>query len=135
MSLRFAARLVPFIALAIFVSAACQQQGEGAPCDSQNGNNDCQSGLTCITPPGGLSMRCCPSSGATSPDCQSSGANLDANTAPTDGFSPESGGDAAQDAPGDSPFEGGSDGASDAIPESSAGESEAGTPVDSGSGG
>jgi hypothetical protein len=67
------ASLVPFALFAgvaaLIASIACSNQGEGDYCDLLNGDNDCQSGLICTTPPGlagmpGTNTRCCPPSAA-----------------------------------------------------------------------
>ena len=62
--MRALALLVPAF-LAVVMASACSNQGEGAFCDPQNGNNDCDDGLTCEAAPGLSramvnSNRCCP---------------------------------------------------------------------------
>jgi hypothetical protein len=99
MSLRFVTRVLCGLVVA-FALACCQQQGEGAPCDTANGNNDCQSNLVCHPTGNGVS-RCCPSTGtSSSPDCNTSGNQslTDANTIPNFEAGAAEGG--APDAPG-----------------------------------
>jgi hypothetical protein len=134
MTLRFAARLIPLFVFAL-AFAACQQQGQGAPCSTENGSNDCQSGLTCVSVSGVDGTRCCPSGPSTSSDCTSSGTSVDANAPPSgDGSSgADSGGDATvPDASGDAPFEESTDGPQGAMPEASSGNPEASIAVDAG---
>lgn len=57
-------------AIAVLTVPGCAQQGEGERCDSaKNGNEDCDSGLTCVRA-GELSDkitdRCCPAEGSES---------------------------------------------------------------------
>ncbi len=128
MSLRFAARPLPFLMVAatLFIGAgACQQQGEGAPCDTNNnGSNDCQGGLTCKSVPGVVGDRCCPSTGTSnSADCNGTQTLTDANPPPADVSTVvDSGADATMpEASADAPPEG-----------ASSGDAEAGIPADSG---
>jgi hypothetical protein len=81
MSLRFATRVLRGLFVA-FALACCQQQGEGAPCDTFNGNNDCQSNLVCTNKGNGVA-RCCPATGtSSSPDCAGNQSQTDANAVP-----------------------------------------------------
>jgi hypothetical protein len=78
--------------------AACNRQGEGQVCDpraANNGDSDCQSGLTCQTIPGAANATCCPPNlaQATMAACGVNHALLDANTAPPDGSQQGGGGD------------------------------------------
>lgn len=80
---------VVFAATATVFLAACQGQGEGALCNQQagnNGNDDCQSGLTCqsrpatVMNPFGL---CCPPNGPSSSSaCSTNTTSIDANPEP-----------------------------------------------------
>jgi hypothetical protein len=96
MSLRLASTLVALL-FAACMAAACQQQGQGQPCDRANGvNNDCQSGLACVSVQGVTGTRCCPAPGVTpsSPDCNGTTTGTgDASTNPAPEF--EGGTDAA----------------------------------------
>ena len=70
--------------------AACDRQGEGQVCDpraANNGDSDCQSGLTCQIIPGAANATCCPPNlaQATMAACGANHTLLDANTAPPDG--------------------------------------------------
>ena len=52
-------------AASVAASLACSNQGEGEFCNPNNGNNDCQGGLTCVPAPGLSDTltnrdRCCP---------------------------------------------------------------------------
>jgi hypothetical protein len=88
-------RLVPFLSvplLAMLVAlVACQNESEGYPCSTDNGNDDCADGLVCEKPPNPSATNapevCCPQPGqpATTPEC-SLGGQVDAgNPAPPDG--------------------------------------------------
>jgi hypothetical protein len=95
MRTRFASLLLPVVAALLFFSfGACQNEGEGKPCDTNAGNggtDDCQSPLVCTT---GLNNatdpRCCPQdrANATTPECSLSSASFDgASPAPPDASS------------------------------------------------
>jgi hypothetical protein len=130
----FSLLAIPVVAFGLVV-AACSDEGEGQPCDPRagnNGNDDCQSGLTCQTE-NLPSPRCCPPdrSQATTPECAIPSGGVDASPAPPDAkmmmeASPpdspaEAQGEAAADAPAevssDAPAEaadaGGGDAATD----------------------
>jgi hypothetical protein len=102
MRFRLAVLLLSAAAAASIV-AACSNQGEGEVCDRRagnNGNDDCQSGLVCVTTL--VPARCCPPdrSTATTPACALGTPGIgDASSAPPDGAPPMS--DAAGDAPAD----------------------------------
>jgi hypothetical protein len=55
-------------AIAVLTVPGCAQQGEGERCDSaKNGDEDCDSGLTCVREgelAGGTTDRCCPAEGS-----------------------------------------------------------------------
>jgi hypothetical protein len=57
-------------AIAVMTVPGCSQQGEGERCDSaKNGDQDCDSGLTCIRSnelSDGVTDRCCPAEGSES---------------------------------------------------------------------
>jgi hypothetical protein len=57
-------------ALAVMTVPGCSQQGEGERCDSaKNGDEDCDSGLTCVRSnelSDGITDRCCPAEGSES---------------------------------------------------------------------
>ncbi|HEY3817586.1 MAG TPA: hypothetical protein VGL81_10460 [Polyangiaceae bacterium] len=110
---RFAFLLLPVFAAFLF--AACQNQGEGQPCDTNagnGGNDDCQAPLVCTT---GLqnanSPRCCPQdrANATTPECSQSSTTIpDASPTPPDSETTEaSSSEAAADAPAESASEAG----------------------------
>lgn len=50
---------------------ACSNQSEGQVCNIENGNEDCEEGLTCISKTQllGTSDICCPATGSTHPAC------------------------------------------------------------------
>ena len=63
--MRAPALLLFALVSSLTASLACSSQGEGEVCDRNNGDNDCQSGLTCVAAPGVSdtltnSFRCCP---------------------------------------------------------------------------
>jgi hypothetical protein len=104
MSLRSATRALPALLFACLLAVACQGQGEGAPCDLNNGvSGDCQSGLTCQPIRQGDAPRCCPTTGtSSSPDCSRAQAGGDANAPPAgDSGAEEAGPDAAGQADGE----------------------------------
>jgi hypothetical protein len=80
-------RLTPLLAAALLPALAsfpgCSSESEGQPCSLANGNNDCNNGLICETPPNGNATNapavCCPPAGqpASTPQCSLSG-QLDA---------------------------------------------------------
>ena len=84
------ASLAPFALFtgvaALVASIACSNQGEGDYCDPQNGNNDCQNGLTCETAPGlaggavTTPSRCCPTPPAPATKAVCMGSVVDAGT-------------------------------------------------------
>jgi hypothetical protein len=111
----FSLLVVPLLAAGLVV-AACSDEGEGQPCNrlaGNNGDDDCQSGLTCqdiLQVPG---PRCCPPnrSQATTPECAQPAGGVDASPAPpdaktTDTSSQDSTGEAQGEAAPDSPAEG-----------------------------
>ena len=114
---RLAFLLPVLAALAIIPFSACQNEGEGKPCDTQagnGGNDDCQPPLICttgLTNTGANSARCCPQNRATAttPECAqaTSVVNGDASSAPPDSSTAEtSSPEAAQpEAAGDAPPE------------------------------
>jgi len=87
---------VPLLA-AFVVVAACSNEGEGEPCDPDNGNNDCQDGYACVVPPNPNATNaphvCCPGEGQspTTPECTVNG-NVKTGDAspPPDSALPES---------------------------------------------
>jgi hypothetical protein len=114
-----------FLAIVV-LAGACNNQGEGDICDinaGNNGDNDCQSGLDCVSAPGAMGSpnpyRCCPTdlTQASSAVCMLSGSSGNTNTA-----APVA--DASSDASIDAPL--GDDGTSDAtIADGGAGSPEA----------
>jgi len=93
--------------------AACNRQGEGQVCDPRagnNGNDDCQTGLTCQTIPGATYATCCPPmlAQATASACGANHTVLDASTAPPDS---SQGADGGPDASSQSAVEASSDAA------------------------
>src|ERR1700730_11838529 len=56
--------LLPVLAaVALAVVTSCAGQGEGELCNTKagnNGNDDCQGGLVCVTSPNYVNGRCCP---------------------------------------------------------------------------
>ena len=120
---RFAFLLLPLFAGFLFI--ACQNEGEGQPCDTNAGNagnDDCQSPLVCTT---GLananSPRCCPQNraNATTSECSLSSTTLDGSNptppeASTDTSTAEGG---SSEAAVDGPVEG----ATEAGPETGSG--------------
>ncbi len=113
--------------------AGCGQQGEGERCSRDNNDEDCQPGMTCITPIGGTSSAqvCCPPiEQATTPECKRTVTTTDTGAPET--TPPTDTGTSDADAPGessvDSTTESGSDAsdASDASDVSEAGDGEAG---------
>ena len=77
--------LCVFGALGAVFAPGCSDQGEGARCDFKNGNDDCASGLVCISVPGKSTLntnsyRCCPQTitSSTDPECQASSSGEDA---------------------------------------------------------
>ena len=71
----FAAFLIAGMSFAVFNGFGCSLQGEGERCDSQNGDLDCQTGLTCVSSKdlGGSADICCPPAGSTNPECLKTG--------------------------------------------------------------
>jgi hypothetical protein len=61
MAIRFASSVF-FALVSLALVGACNGQGEGDPCDTRNGNNDCQNGYVCTTMTAANFMgpRCCP---------------------------------------------------------------------------
>jgi hypothetical protein len=75
MSIRFVSSTLVALFVAIAVGA-CSNEGEGQPCSTDNGNNDCDDNLECVPPPSGQSVTdapevCCPVPPAqpTTPEC------------------------------------------------------------------
>ena len=104
------ASLAPFALFtgvaALLATIACSNQGEGDYCDLQNGNNDCQSGLTCIAAPGLAGMatptRCCPTPPALPTKAACMGSTADSGTPNEVGNVPvEAGPEAGVDAEAD----------------------------------
>jgi hypothetical protein len=100
MSLRSSPRWLRPFAVALVLSAigvaavGCSGQGEGERCDhraANGGDDDCQSGLTCQNPPGGIVTYpngvCCPPdpAQATTAACSPNTGVIDASPAPPDG--------------------------------------------------
>lgn len=90
MRLRLASFLAVAVVSALIGLAACSNESEGQPCSLFNGNNDCNNGLVCETPPNlgatNAPTVCCPPAGqpASTPECSLSG-QLDAgNPTPPD---------------------------------------------------
>jgi hypothetical protein len=119
---RFAFLLLPLVAALLLVSfGACQNEGEGQPCDTNagnGGNDDCRSPLVCTTGlNNAMDPRCCPQdrANATTPECSLSSSTFDgASPAPPDAStvetaSPESAATeaAASEASADAPVEAG----------------------------
>ena len=114
----FSLLVAPVLAAGLVV-AACSDEGEGQPCDSQagnNGNDDCQSGLTCQQIENTQGFRCCPPdrSQATTPECALPSGGVDASPAAPDvrtgeASSQDSPGEAQGEAAADAPPEGSSD--------------------------
>jgi hypothetical protein len=69
-ALRSAAVFALVSAFAVLTVPGCSQQGEGERCDSaKNGDEDCDSGLTCVRKNElieGITDRCCPAEGTES---------------------------------------------------------------------
>jgi hypothetical protein len=94
---RFASLLLPFVAALLLVSfGACQNEGEGEPCDTNagnGGNDDCRSPFVCtVGLNNAMDARCCPQdrANATTPECSLSSATFDgANPAPPDASAPD----------------------------------------------
>jgi hypothetical protein len=110
MRLTALASLAPFAFFAgvagLIASVACSNQGEGDFCSLQNGNNDCQSGLSCVAAPGltgmaGTTTRCCPPSAALATKAVCMGASTEAGTPTGVGDSAVPMPDAPSDAPAD----------------------------------
>ena len=110
-----------FLALVVAASAgACSNEGEGQPCSTLNGNNDCDDGLQCVAPPGGMNATnapevCCPVPPAqpTTPECSTPSFTLgDSSTAAPDGHA-DGASDASSDVSSDTASEGAADAASD----------------------
>src|SRR4051812_9040304 len=77
---------------AVVGPAGCSNQGEGQPCDTNNGSDDCDTGLVC-TSKAQLNRNtdlCCPLGPATVASCNKGGAM----TTP-DGSTPDAGSEAA----------------------------------------
>jgi hypothetical protein len=97
---RVASLILPVVAALLLASSgACQNEGEGEPCDTNagnGGNDDCQSPLVCTV---GLtnasdSPRCCPQdrANAKTPECSLSSATFDgASPAPPEASTPDTG--------------------------------------------
>jgi len=101
---------------------ACNNQGEGQVCDpnaNNGGNDDCQSGFTCVQAPGVAGTpnpyRCCPSSGATAAVCNQSSHPFGEVDAAAEGGAADAPSEAASDGavtpPPDAPAEAASDAA------------------------
>jgi hypothetical protein len=97
--------------VAIAAAGACAGQGEGQLCNpnaGNAGNDDCQSGLTCVKRPSIVISTfgiCCPPTGqATTTACSVNGSFTDASPEPPDAFTQAASADAqiegAADAPG-----------------------------------
>jgi hypothetical protein len=94
---RFASLLLPFVAALFLVSfGACQNEGEGEPCDTNagnGGNDDCRSPFVCtVGLNNAMDARCCPQdrANATTPECSLSSATFDgASPAPPDASTPD----------------------------------------------
>jgi hypothetical protein len=94
---RFSFLLLPLVAaLSLALFGACQNEGEGQPCDTNAGNagsDDCRSPLICTTGlNNAMDPRCCPQdrANATTPECSLSSATFDgASPAPPDASSVE----------------------------------------------
>lgn len=99
-----------FVSLAVSVllfAAACSKQGQGDRCNSSNASNDCEDGLVCQEPLGGVQIcdpdpaapaeyncqpwRCCPTFGVAPSDARCIGYNTNPQLLP-------SGSDAGDDA-------------------------------------
>jgi hypothetical protein len=120
MRIRSALFLVPVLFVALL---ACNGEGQGQPCDpnaGNGGNDDCQSPLVCTTNPNpyttgsrccpadlsqSTTFECCPAGGAAG--CTVAGLGPDANPAPPDTGTPDTGSaaEAGKDATVDSPGE------------------------------
>jgi hypothetical protein len=108
--LLFSLLAVPALAAGLVV-VACSDESEGQPCSHQAGNNgddDCQSGLTCQDLIGVQGPRCCPPnrSQATTPECTLPSGVIDASPAPPDGRTTET---STQDSPGEAQGEASTD--------------------------
>jgi hypothetical protein len=128
-------RSLLLVVCVLLALGACSNQSEGDVCDPQNGDNDCQDGLSCKSAPGlpNNQFRCCPSDSsqaATTAACSAPSPSVDASPAP-----PEGGG--STDAPSSMPGEAGPDavGATDASKADAASESAADALPDSGAAG
>lgn len=67
-------------------SIACSNQGEGARCEIENGDDDCQEGLVCTTAEqlGGNADICCPPGGVSeNPACIPGGSSTTSTTTST----------------------------------------------------
>jgi hypothetical protein len=136
MRIRSALLLLP--AALIAVAFACNNNGEGQPCDHNAGGNpsgtdDCQSPLICVVAPNpgaGPGYRCCPPQGTTPTtyECTVPAAGVDASPLPPPA-------DAASGA--DAPAESGQDAPAESAPEASppADAAEGGSPADASEGG
>lgn len=130
--LLFSLLVVPAFVAGLVV-AACSDEGEGQPCSHQNGDNDCQSNLTCQDIVGVQGPRCCPPqrSQATTPECALPSGGVDASPAPPDVKTGET---STQDSPSeaqgeaaasDAPAEGSSDAPAESAAEGGGGDASA----------
>jgi hypothetical protein len=131
------AAVLAVISFCSLVVEACSDESEGMPCDPNNGNSDCASGLQCTRAPNSLFTgdRCCPMSGTpTTAECSSAvgGPVYDAAVPPAMDASSEASPEASDDGPG----EGASDGAADAAEGGASGDAAEGdAPADGPDGG
>jgi hypothetical protein len=114
-------RLLASAALAMAALGACSSQGEGELCNPNAGHtgaDDCQNGLVCVTSAAYSLGRCCPQDrgAATTAVCSLNSGGLDANPAPPDASTAQTGDDAPSESAANS----------DTAPSESAANSDAG---------
>jgi len=120
--LLFSLLVVPLLAAGLVV-VACSNESEGQPCShlaGNNGNDDCDSNLTCQDLIGVEGPRCCPPdrSQATTPECALPSGGVDASPAPPDVKTTME--TSSQDSPGEASTDAPAEGSSDAPAESAA---------------
>lgn len=125
-----AMRLALLPLVGFLVLSACSKQAEGERCSTDNGDDDCESGLSCVssTVLKSSSDLCCPASGATDPGCvpgQDTGAGGGGAADPAGGGLPAGGSGGGMG--GDGSSAGGSTGGQSAAGGSAGGGSNPGT--------
>jgi len=91
-------------------AGGCSRQGEGERCDhAENGDDDCDEGLQCVTPRGSTVDRCCPPAGAPIDDARCHGSDAPIATGGTAGSSNDTGGSSPGGTSGGTNASGGTD--------------------------